>query len=312
MDALASIVLPVFALLGIGYLAAWTRLLPERAADGLAAYVFNLAVPLLVFRTIAAQPLPDVSPWGFWAAYFLGTAGAWLAVSAAARALLGAAPLRAGIAGCAGAYANVMLLGLPIILVAFGEEGAVPLFLLISVHLPLMMAASIAVGEAAGRSGLDLKRLAVDVARAVVTNPIILAICAAVAWKMTGLAAGAVAERVIGWIADTAVPCALVAMGLTLRRYGVAGDIRLTGLIVAGKLVLHPLLVFAAAWAFGLPPVWAGVAVLFAAAPSGVNTYVIAARYGEALGAVSGAILIGTGLALVSTGVVVSLLAPPL
>lgn len=310
MSALASIVLPVFALLGIGYLAAWTRLLPDRSADGLAAYVFNLAVPLLVFRTIGARALPDASPWLFWAAYFLGTAATWLIVSLAARALLGAGALRAGLAGCAGAYANVMLLGLPIILVAFGDEGAVPLFLLISVHLPLMMAASIAVGESTARSGLDLGRLAGDVARAVITNPIILAILAAIAWQAAGFQLAGVAEKVVGWIADTAIPCALIAMGLTLRRYGVAGDTKLTVLIVAGKLVLHPLLVFAAARTFGLPPVWTGVAVLFAAAPSAVNTYVIASRYGEALGAVSGAILIGTGLALASNGVIVGLLAP--
>jgi predicted permease len=312
IQALANIVLPVFGLLAVGYAAGWVRLLPEGAVTGLTTYVFNLAVPLLVFRTVGAGSLPDASPWAFWAAYFLGVAGAWGLASLTARFVLGANLLRAGIGGCAAAYSNTLLLGLPLVLTAFGDAGAIPLFLLLSVHLPVMMAASILVGETAGQGGGDsLAKLVRDTALAVVTNPIIIGIATGFLWRLGGLEMPAAADKIVNAIADTAVPCALVAMGLTLRRYGVGGDLKLTAVIVTAKLVVHPLLVLLAAKLFGLPPVWAGVAVLFAAAPSGITSYVVASRYNTAVGAVSSAILIGTGLALFTNAAVLSIVVVP-
>ena len=304
MEALATIILPVFALIGIGYAAGWTGLLPQRAVEGLGAYVFNLAIPLLVFRTLAGGDLPDVSPWGYWGAYFFGVAVAWIGTGLVAYFALGASFLRAGIAGCAASYSNTVLLGLPLVLTAFGDEGAIPLFLLLFIHLPVMMTASIVLGETAGRGGAGGMALAGQVARAVILNPIIIGLALGIAWQVSGVAMPELLGAIVNRIADTAVPCALVAMGLTLRQYGIAGDMSLTALIVAMKLVVHPLAVFLAAWALGLPEVLAAVAVLFAAAPSGVNSYLVAQRYDEAVGAVSSALLIGTGLAVFTvTGV---------
>lgn len=312
MQALMDIVLPVFGLLAVGYAAGLARLLPDAAVTGLTTYVFNLAVPLLVFRAVGAGSLPDVSPWAFWAAYFLGVAGAWGLGALFARLLLGADMLRAGIAGCSGAYSNTLLLGLPLVLTAFGEAGAIPLFLLLSVHMPVMMAASILVAEASARDGgEDHAKLARDTALAVVTNPIIIGTVAGFLWKLSGLEMPGTAERIVDSLADSAVPGALVAMGLTLRRYGVAGDLKLTAVIVAAKLVVHPLLVLVAAQLLALPPVWTGVAVLFAAAPPGITSYVVAVRYHAAVDAVSSAILIGTALAVVTNAVVLAFVVTP-
>ena len=311
MQALVNIVLPVFGLMAVGYAASWVRLLPEGAITGLASYVFNLAIPLLVFRTVSAGSLPDVSPWAYWGAYFFGAAATWGLASLAARFVLGADPLRAGVGGCAGAYSNTVLLGLPLVLTAFGDAGAIPLFLLISVHLPVMMVAGILVGEAAGQGRSDKRKLAADTALAVVTNPIIIGIALGLLWRLSGLVMPGAAEKIVDSIADTAVPCALIAMGLTLRRYGIGGDLKLTAVIVTAKLIVHPLLVLLAARLFGLPPVWAGVAVLFAAAPSGITSYVVATRYNTAIGAVSSAILIGTGLALFTNAAVLAIVVTP-
>lgn len=312
MNSLVDIVLPVFGFMGIGYLAAWIRLVPERAAEGLTSYIFSLAIPLLVFRTIGGGIFPDASPWAYWAAYFAGVATTWAAAGLTAYLVLGESPLRAVMTGCAASYSNTMLLGLPLVLFVFGEAGGVPLFLLLSVHLPIMLVASIGLCEAAGRTGAtNWRALARDVARSIVTNPIMIGIFAGLAWRYLGFTLPGVGQKIINSIADTAIPCALVAMGLTLRRYGIRGNLKLTALIIAGKLVLHPLIVLAAARAFELPPVWTGVAVLFAAAPTGINTYVIANRYEAAVGPVSSALLLGSGLSLFTIAMVLAIVGVP-
>jgi hypothetical protein len=59
---------------------------------------------------------------------------------------------------------------------------------------------------------------------------------------------------------------------------------------------------------FGLPPVWVGVATLFAASPPGINAYLFAVRYDAGVGAASSAIAIGTVLsALTMAAILVAL-----
>jgi predicted permease len=52
---------------------------------------------------------------------------------------------------------------------------------------------------------------------------------------------------------------------------------------------------------FEMPPVWAGVAVLFASCPSGINAYLFAERYGEGVALASSTVTLSTMLALGTT-----------
>jgi malonate transporter len=47
-----AIVLPVFGLIAIGYVARQTGVLSDRTGEGLSDFVFTLAVPCLIFRTL--------------------------------------------------------------------------------------------------------------------------------------------------------------------------------------------------------------------------------------------------------------------
>ena len=46
------------------------------------------------------------------------------------------------VVGFAAGQANTVMMGIPLILSAYGEEGAVPLFLLVAIHLPVIMVAA--------------------------------------------------------------------------------------------------------------------------------------------------------------------------
>ena len=77
---------------------------------------------------------------------------------------------------------------------------------------------------------------------------------------------------------------------------------KLPALISILKLVVHPLIVLLLArYVFAVPPVWAGVAVLFASCPSGINAYLFAERYGEGVALASSSVCLSTILALGST-----------
>ena len=298
MSHVLEVILPVFGLIGLGFAAGWFKLLSAEAGEGLSDFVFKFCVPPLIFKTMASAVLPEIQPWGYWFAYFTGVALVWTATMWFARRQAGCGHTESVIAGFAASQSNTVLVGIPLLLSAYGEAGRVPLFLLLAIHLPIMVTVATVLIEGSGRVNF------LKLAEKLFLNPILLAIFVGLAWRITGLGLGGTLKSMIDQLAGAAIPCALMAMGLALRRYGLHEDIRLSFVVTLMKLVVHPALVFALAkWVLPMPPVWAGIAVLFAAMPSGVNSYLFAQRYGSGVGLTSGTIALSTGLSAVTTPV---------
>lgn len=303
MTDVVAIVLPVFGLIALGFAAAKAGLISERAGDGLADYVFALAVPALIFRTLSeSQATLTSSPWGYWASYFAAAAVVWALGMICARRLFSRDAREAVVHGFCSAQSNTVFLGIPLILQAYGEAGAVPLFLLLAIHLPVMMTAASLLIESADarddgfRAGRFIKTLA--------THPILLALLAGVLAQVLDVRAPAAVKPILDGLSASASPVALIAMGLALSRYGFSSDPKAASVSVALKLVLHPLLVFVMArYVFTLDPVFTGVAVLFAALPSGINGYLLAVRYRTGERFASNAIALSTVISVISVAV---------
>jgi len=295
MLELFAIVLPVFGLIGIGYVARQTGFVSERVGEGLSEFVFTLSLPCLIFRTLVRAEIPSVQPWGYWISYFAGVAVVWLLATIIGRHFFGIKGVSGVVAGFAAGQANTVFVGIPMILKAYGDEGAVPLFLLIAVHLPVTMTLATILAE--GRQASPLVIL-----RRLLTHPIVVGILAGSACRPIAAYVPAPAWQVMDLLASAAVPCALISMGIALRRYGLQMGWKLPTVISVLKLVVHPLVVLLlATQVFQMPPVWAGVAVLFASCPSGINAYLFAERYGEGVALASSAVTLSTFLALGST-----------
>lgn len=289
-----GVILPAFGLIAVGYLAVRTGLVSERAGDGISEFVYTLAIPCLIFRTLARAEIPEVQPWGYWIAYFLGVAVVWGLAMAIAAGPFRASAQETVLAGFSAGQSNTVMVGVPIILRAYGDEGAVPLFLLIAVHLPIMVAVASILIEGRGASPLGI-------AKRLIVNPIVVAILAGSAARPLGAYIPDPLWRVVELIGSAAIPCALFAMGSALRRYGLQSGLPLPGVISVLKLVVHPLIVFwLATRVFTMPPAWAGVAVLFAACPTGVNAYLLAERYRQGVALTASAVSLSTMLAMVT------------
>jgi malonate transporter len=289
------IVLPVFGLIAIGYLTRWTRVLRETTGEGLSDFVFVLAVPCLLFKTLATAAIPPDQPWGYWISYFAGLAIVWLIAQLVARRLFARKGPELVVSGFSAAQSNTVFVGVPMILKAYGEAGAVPLGLLLAVHLPVTMTIATLLAEGRATSPkLLLKRL--------FTHPIIIGILLGSAARPFVAAIPAPLWSIVDLIAGAAVPCALISLGIALRRYGLASGIGLPAVLSALKLVVHPLIVFLLATrVFSMPVAWSGVAVLFAACPCGINAYLFAERYTQGVADASSAIALSTALSLFTT-----------
>ena len=295
MIDLLTIVLPIFGLIAIGYVARRANFISERMGEGLSEFVFKLSLPCLIFKTLVHAEIPAVQPWGYWISYFAGVGIVWILGTLVARRVFGLTGVSQVVAGFSAGQANTVFVGVPMILKAYGEAGAVPLFLLIAVHLPVTMTLATILAE--GRQASPLVIL-----RRLVTHPIVVAIIAGSVCRPVAPLVPSPVWQVVELLGSAAVPCALISMGIALCRYGIAMGWKLPTVISTLKLVVHPLIVLLLArYVFDVPPVWAGVAVLFASCPSGINAYLFAERYGEGVALASSSVALSTMLALGST-----------
>ena len=306
MPETLSIVVSIFGLIGLGYAAARSGLLSAAAGDGLADFVFKLPIPLLLFETLATTDFHGVSPWRVWAAYFLPFAIVWAISHQMVRRVFGRDERAGIVGGMSAAYSNSVLLGVPLILAAYGESGIVFAIVIISVHTPLMMLAGILLNERALAASGDAARAASRrdalrrLAHMLAVNPLVIGIVAGLLWRLAGLDIPGVASAVIDPLTRSAGPLALFASGMALVKFGIARQIAPAIAISALKLLLLPALVFAAASAIGLPPLGIAVVTLIAACPTGVNAFLIASRLGTGEALASNTLLISTAAGVVT------------
>ncbi len=124
-----------------------------------------------------------------------------------------------------------------------------------------------------------------------------------------GLGLHPIANTMLDMLADASIPTALFALGVSLAGYSLKGSWSGMFALIGLKMVLMPVLVFIMVrYVVPLPTLWAQVAVLFAAMPTGANAFLFAHRNEEAVPAVSGAIALGTALAALSATVLLYLM----
>lgn len=309
MEIIIDIILPVFGVVAIGFAAAKLGLFDRSATRGLSLFVFNFAIPLLLFRSLANTPLPSDIEWGFLISYYAGAFIVFGLNMVVAGQGFGRRLDEQGIFGLSAAFSNTVLLGIPLVLTTFGDEASLPLFLIIAVHGLVMFPTVTLIIEGSRGRGVGWLAILRATLLGLFRNPIIWGLLAGVSFNQLGWTISGAADEITALLARAALPCALFAMGASLAGFRVAGHINQAMVAVTLKLAIHPLAVWLlATFVFALDPMWAGVAILLAAMPAGINVYLFAQRYGICIGSSATTVLIGSVLSVFTVAVVLLIL----
>ncbi|MBB3612931.1 AEC family transporter [Rhizobium sp. BK602] len=308
MSEIFSDVLPVFLLILVGWVIVRTGVLTASVGEAMSEFVFKIAVPLLLFRTIAEADFRGTSPFRLWIAYFAGVAVTWTAGHLAATRLFGRDARIGVLAGVSSAFANTIFIGLPLVGRTVGPEGIMAMSILIAVHLPTMMIAGTLLMEQAerrenGGAGRSMGELLTQVGRNLIRNPLVIGLLCGLVVHLAGIPLPATLGTVVDNIANIAGPAALISLGMALRQYGVSGNLGIASVTAAFKLVLLPACVLAAGYLLGLNPQWRAALVLTAAVPTGVNAWLIANRFGVGHSLAASTITLTTALGAFSVSV---------
>lgn len=268
MNQVLAVTIPIFLLIGVGYFAVRARLVEQAGLKTMAAFVLNFALPALIVKALAARKLSEVAD----ASYFLVYGGASLLVFAAVYAIarwgLARGQSQAAIQALGATAANSGFFGYPTAALVLGAPAGVALSLNMAFENIILIPLALALAEAGRSGGGGVAETLRGAAHRLVRNPLIIAIVIGAVLSGSGLALPAPVGRAVDMMASASGAVALFAIGgslLGLETRGMKGDV---GLTVAGKLIAHPLAVFAALkFAPGLDPALAKAALIFSAAP---------------------------------------------
>ena len=304
MNSTAAL-LPVILIISCGYLAARIGWIRSEHLPGLANVVFLVLNPALMFRTMSHVGFSGMDY--FPIAVYLAAA---LAIYVGVSVFLGRTQ-RAYVIGLACVFSNHVMIGIPLISLAYGTQGLAILIALISIHaLTLLSVATLmlewrkardemaqdhlsAEGHRAGSYRYVLKVVGRTAYRAIV-HPVIFPIALGLIWNWLGLPLPGPVDKALMTMGQANGAMSLVLVGATLAHTRIKGEFLGAFKVSLVKNVAMPVLIFSMGWLLGVRGLPLAVITVAAGLPTGNNAYLFSHRYGHAQALVTASMAMAT------------------
>ncbi len=300
MEAVVSVVLPVFGIVLCGFLAGRTKVLGAASSDALNGFVYWVALPALFLRSLSRAPLDRILDWPLIGAYLGATACMFLIALPVAHICFGARLGAASLHALTTAFPNSGYIGVPLFLLAFGEAGSLPVIVATVSQSVTILLVSIVLIEAEQGSGRRLRR-ARRIILNLLGNPLLLSSAAGLGLNAAGLPLEGPFDIFVQTLAAAASPCALFALGLFMVGKSMTEGWAEISWMAFAKLAIHPALMWlTVTQLFQFPPDIVRGLVLTAAMPTGALVFVVAQKYGVFVQRGSATVLVTTVLSLLT------------
>ena len=272
-----NVVLPVFALILIGYVCGRAGKLGESASIELNRFVVWLALPAQLFNFAANSGWQTLWQPEFITAFFLSCISVFILVLVASywkSRDLAAASFNS----LSASYSNTGYMGIPLCLLALGQDGLAPAIISTFIVFVMFALATVLI-EIGMLSHKKHHEILLSVLKSLCTNPLLIAPVLGLLWASSNFTLYDPIAQVISFLAAAATPCALVSIGLFLLQKGKT-EVKQAWGISAVKLIIQPIVAWVIAGPImGLPPLWLSAIVILSALPTGTGPFMLAQYY---------------------------------
>jgi malonate transporter len=300
MTGLVMVVLPVFLVIGFGYVAAWRDLFAEAYVDGLMKFTQNFAIPCLLFNAIASIDLRAGFDITMLISYFAIATVTFYAGMFGARLVFKRAWADSVAIGFLCLFANAVLLGLPVTERAYGTAALENNFAIIAFHAPFCYGLGIVTMEIVRAEGQSAVGIAKAVVNAVFHNALILGIALGFAVNLLQIPIPEPVQSAVDLMVRAALPAALFGLGGVLYRYRPEGDMMTIIFVITIVLIIRPALNYGAGISLSIDTPELRAMVLTGAMAPGVNGYMFANMYGVAKRVAASTVLVGTAISVLT------------
>lgn len=310
MQAVFNVALPVFGLILAGFFAARMKLLGGNSTQALNQFVYWFALPALLFLVMFRAPLRQVVDPAFLVPYCLPLGVILLLVWMWGRLAWGLRLADLSVQSLSAIYANVGYMGIPLVLMAFGE-AAMPYAIAGTVLTGSVMFGLGIMGiEIDLRSGHGFFKALGGVLKVVCRNPLMLAPALGAALAYGDVALPMPLKNFLELLGAASSPCALFALGMFLAAQPLGNELPEVIWLTVLRLFVTPIVTFITIlFLSDLNSLPAQVALLLNALPTGAGAFVLAQQYNRLVPQTSAVILVSTVLSVPTVSLLIALFA---
>jgi predicted permease len=300
MQALLDVIIPVFLVIGAGYIAVWRDYISEPTVDALMKFTQGVAIPCLLFSALSQLDLSNGFRFDLLFSFYFGATVCFALGITGARLLFKRSWPDAIAIGFCCLFSNSVLLGLPITERAYGAGALAGTYAIIALHAPFCYFLGITTMEIARSTGQGAAATARKVVSAMFHNAIIIGIALGLVVNITNVTLPVSLTEAVDLLARAALPAALFGLGGILFRYRPEGDLKTIAMVVAISLIVHPSLSFSMGSTLDLDQDAMRSVVITSAMAPGMNAYIFASMYGAAKRVAASSVLLATTSSIVT------------
>ena len=242
-------------------------------------FIWHIAIPALLFKTMSTQALPGATELVLVALYYSTGLATYLAFMLVAKFFFRSPPEERPVLALSACFANGMMIGVPIIGGAYGEQGLRILFLLLAFHAPFFVTTTTVLVETARNAQGSVLATLGRSAKSLVRQTPLIAIALGILAAAVGLKAPGPVFDTLDLLSRAVAPCGLIAVGASLANVKLQGHLMHSGVAAFVKLLAFPAAVYAVMRIAHVPPLWGAVAATMAGLPTGIVAFNVASAF---------------------------------
>ncbi len=296
-------VLPIFAIVVIGYAMGRQDIFNKNSAAVINKFVLLVGIPALSLHLIANAPFSEFD-WRMVIGFFLSELAIYVLGASAAHFLFKCNFKESILLGLAASFGNHLLYVLPIAISLFGEDATLAFVAIIAVDSILIFGSTIILMELISDESISWP----EISRKIFLNPPLMSMVVGIFFVIFNVEIPNGFNNFLNFLGNVAAPSALFSLGIILSQTTGFGRIGPVLSISAFKLIAHPIFAFIIlVIIFGLTLTQVKIPMMAAAAPCGTMAFVLALNYGTRTDAIAPAILLTTIGSLLSVTLAASI-----
>lgn len=310
-----AIIAPLILVGLLGFICTKSHWLSREQLNTLSKFTFSISIPAFLFyQMVKADFSNEVSPQLF-AAFYLPVLIcyliAWLInyyfykknTNSKAAASCEKSSAASAVFALGASYSNTVIVGLPVLLAAIGEQVIIIVFLILTFHSAMLFTLTAALAAKHSNKTKDKNKYLYwfNFIKNTFNNPLIISILSGLLVNLLGFTLPTFLQEGLALIGKPSITLALFVLGGSLAFYQVRQELTFIGIACISKLILLPCLVFLAThYVFNLQPLTITILVILSACPTGVNAYLIALTHQHHQQTVAGTVVVSTLISIIT------------
>ena len=308
MQTVLSITIPFFSIIFLGTFLRARNVFNEEASRILTKFAFFVTLPPYVFLNIVKSSNINIFQWDFIIRFEIITIVIISFSFLFSKYLFKYNNRKASLFSLNSSYPNYGFLGIPLCILAFGKEAAIPISMILFADTIVLLTFTTFFASNTKESKIykNLFFILVNM----IKNPLLVAVLTGFIFVIFNIAIDSLIYNILNILSVAAPPTLLFALGIMLWNKVDISFIRLISVITIFRLIIHPLLVFCIFYFFpsSVPSLWINVAVLSSCLPVAATAFAMSGYYETFIKETSSSILVTTILSTISVSIILYLL----